>query len=333
MCSVDVIVPCYRYARFLEACVQSVLAQPVDLRVLIIDDASPDDTAVVAARLARRDSRVQVLTHAANQGHIATFNDGIDWAEAPYTLLISADDQLTPNGLARAVCAMEANPEVGLAYGRVLRFEADDAIPAAQPSGTTCQWQVVCGNDWCETILADPTESLTSPEALVRTCWYKRLGGYRADLPHTHDQEMWLRIAAHSDGAVLDADQAYYRIHSESMHLAYSNRLLVDLEHRDAAVRAFFETCGPRLPDRTRMDFVARRGLGTLALRMACGSFYRGDRDTMRELIRFALATAPELRHSALHLKVRTMGLVGRRGWAALRGATLRPTRPAPKRS
>jgi GT2 family glycosyltransferase len=43
--SVDVVVPSYRYGRFLRQCVESVLSQEgVDVRVLIIDDASPDDT-------------------------------------------------------------------------------------------------------------------------------------------------------------------------------------------------------------------------------------------------------------------------------------------------
>jgi len=43
--SVDVVIPCYNYARFLSRCVDSVLQQQgVDVRVLIIDDASSDDT-------------------------------------------------------------------------------------------------------------------------------------------------------------------------------------------------------------------------------------------------------------------------------------------------
>ena len=45
MSKVDVIVPCYNYARFLEECVRSVLDQSVkDVRVLIIDDASADES-------------------------------------------------------------------------------------------------------------------------------------------------------------------------------------------------------------------------------------------------------------------------------------------------
>src|SRR6476620_6267283 len=51
--SVSVIVPCYNYAHYLTMCVESVLDQEsVDVRVLVIDDCSTDETPVVGARLA-----------------------------------------------------------------------------------------------------------------------------------------------------------------------------------------------------------------------------------------------------------------------------------------
>ena len=55
------------------------LSQPVDVRVLIIDDASTDDTPEVAAALAAEDARVEFRRHAVNRGHIATYNEGLEW--------------------------------------------------------------------------------------------------------------------------------------------------------------------------------------------------------------------------------------------------------------
>jgi len=50
---IDVVVPCYNYGRFLSECVSSILDdQPgTDVRVLIIDDASQDDSAQTARKL------------------------------------------------------------------------------------------------------------------------------------------------------------------------------------------------------------------------------------------------------------------------------------------
>src|SRR5437867_2134071 len=121
MSRVDVIIPCYKYGHFLSECVKSVLAQEkVEVRALILDDASPDDTEEVAARLASEDSRVVYRRHRTNQGHIATYNEGLDWASGDYLLLLSADDLLTPGALARAASIMDRHPEVGFTFGRAI---------------------------------------------------------------------------------------------------------------------------------------------------------------------------------------------------------------------
>src|SRR5436305_2109319 len=103
MSTVDVYIPCYNYGRFLRACVHSVLLQQgVDVRVLIIDDASQDSSQEIAQALAREDSRVEYRRHTANLGHIETYNEGVRWIRAKYSLLLSADDMLTPGALSRA---------------------------------------------------------------------------------------------------------------------------------------------------------------------------------------------------------------------------------------
>ena len=54
MPSVDIVVPCYQHGRFLRDCVESVLSQDVELRVIIIDNASTDDSVSIAQDLARK---------------------------------------------------------------------------------------------------------------------------------------------------------------------------------------------------------------------------------------------------------------------------------------
>ena len=58
MAKVDVVITCHNYGRFLETCVQSALGQKgVDVSVIVVDDASSDHTAVLAAALAEQDSQ------------------------------------------------------------------------------------------------------------------------------------------------------------------------------------------------------------------------------------------------------------------------------------
>src|SRR5215831_19309230 len=130
---VDVLVPCYNYARFLPQCVASVLSQQgVDVRVLIIDDASTDNSADVGAELARQDARVEFVRHPVNKGHIATYNEGIEWVDGTYWMLLSADDMLLPGALRRATDVMERHPNVGLTYGRAFLLRPHGEVPDSE---------------------------------------------------------------------------------------------------------------------------------------------------------------------------------------------------------
>jgi len=144
--SVSVIVPCYNYGRYLEQCVGTALAQEgVDVSVLVIDDASPDGSAHVVRDAAARDARVRAVCHEVNRGNIATYNEGISLVKGDYTVLLSADDLLTPGCLARATALMEAYPSVGMVYGFPVDF-TDDRLP---PARTTAErWILWQGRDW-----------------------------------------------------------------------------------------------------------------------------------------------------------------------------------------
>src|SRR3978361_477119 len=96
--TVDVVIPCYKYGRYLRKCVESVVQQRgVNVRILIVDDASPDDSAEVGTTLAAEYPQVEFRRHVHNAGHIATYNEGlIEWSASGYCMLLSADDLLAP---------------------------------------------------------------------------------------------------------------------------------------------------------------------------------------------------------------------------------------------
>src|ERR1700749_1026150 len=135
MTSVSVVVPCYKYGHFLEEAVSSVLddQEGVDVRALIIDDASPDDSAEVARKIAARNPRVDLIVHETNKGNIATFNEGLlEWADGDYCILMSADDRLTPGALRRARDLLDAHSGVGFVYGHPLWITDGAPLPSAR---------------------------------------------------------------------------------------------------------------------------------------------------------------------------------------------------------
>src|SRR5215510_11016438 len=138
MPKIDVVIPCYNYGRFLEACVRSVLEQSVqDLRVHIIDDASSDNSFTVATKLAESDHRVSATSHPHNQGHVSTYNEGIAWASADYFLSLSADDMLAPGALERAARIMDSNPDIVFTYGRYVVWHDELPLPKIDTQQST----------------------------------------------------------------------------------------------------------------------------------------------------------------------------------------------------
>ena len=280
MSSVSVVIPCYRYGHFLEAAVHSVLNNQsgVDVRVLIIDDASPDDSAEVAERIAASTPHVDVIVHPTNKGNIATYNEGLlEWADGDYCLLMSADDRATPGALRRAGDLLDAHPEVGFAYGRSL-WVADGA-PLPSTRTTVRGWSVWSGQWWLERRFRQAENPITSPEIVVRTSLQKRVGGYDPQLPYAADMEMYMRLAAYADvGFLRGVDQAYYRVHGENMSKAVS--ALMDLRQRRSVFEVVLDRYSERLVDTVRLSDLVHRQLGREAL-WAAGRIY--DRGWLRQ--------------------------------------------------
>lgn len=292
MSEVDVIVPCHGYGRFLQECVESVLVQEgVGVRVLVLDDASPDRTAEVGAGLAARDGRVLYRRHAANRGHIATYNEGLGWASSEYMLLLDADDVLTPGALLRATRLMDDHPGAGMCYGRA-RVTRD---PGSEPFGVgqDYAWRVVGGSEFIEGFCATGLNSVFQPTAVVRTRVQKEVGGYLPELPHTGDMQMWLRFAARGEIGILDAEQAFYRVHATNMTAQYQG--IADLRQLKKCFELFFADCENRVADRGRLHALAMRRVAEHALRHARRNFKAGEIDRCRELLAFALSCCPSV--------------------------------------
>jgi glycosyltransferase involved in cell wall biosynthesis len=323
MSSIDVIVPCYRYAHFLKECVESVLSQSgIRIRVLIIDDASPDNTADIAAILTRNDSRVTVRRHSSNKGHIATYNEGIEWASADYMLLLSADDYLLPGALSRAVALMEVHPEVGFTFGYAVELSEDGA--ARWNEVAPCQ-EGACTISGKEFILLSGARDIVrTPTAVVRTKLQHEVGGYRPELPHAGDMEMWLRLAAHAHVGFIASDQAVYRRHDTNMSLSYDlKHSLPDLTQRKAVFELFFEHCGYLLSEAQSLHSELLYRLSCDAVTKSSAAFNDGNMEVSEQIADLAIEIFPGVIRSAPWRKLILKRKMGLRVWRALQ--TLKP--------
>lgn len=328
--SVDVIVPCYRYAHFLQGCVETILEQRgVDVRVLIIDDASPDNTEEIGMGLADSDSRVTFRRHQTNRGHIPTFNEGIDWVTAECLLLLSADDYILPQALGRACRLMEDAPEVGFVFGNAITRHTDGKEEQVRPLGArvgTARSLVMSGAEFAR--VSGASNIVPTPTAVVRTKLQKRLGGYRLELPHSGDMEMWLRLASHAPVGFINEDQGVYRRHEANMSLAYSTgHMLADLKERHKAITAFLTHAGGDLAADPAVRTALSEDLARQAIGRASAAFNAGDLDAVDAISGFAQDIHPGVRRSWPWAKLKCKRMIGQAGWQAIGSVKTNVTR------
>ncbi len=284
------VIPCYRYGHYLPVAVASALDQGgVDVEVIIVDDASPDDSACVARALAAEDDRVRVLVHEHNAGHIVTYNDGLALATGDYVTLVSADDLLTPDSLTRAVALMEHHPQVGLVYGYARSFSGEPSTASRRVRN----WSIYPGRQWLGLAARRGRCFLSSPEAVMRREALEQTDLYDPRLPHSGDFDMWLRTAARWDvGRVNGPVQAHYRVHESNMHLTTYQGWVTDLVERRRTFQILFDERAADVPEVQALRPVAARALALEARRRARVSMLDGDVAEVEAFLTFAADTS-----------------------------------------
>lgn len=120
---VTVVIPSYNRAAFLGRAVANACTQSYrELEIVIVDDASSDDTRSVADSFA--DPRVRYIRHSANRGVSAARNTGVRAARGEYVAFLDDDDQWKPDKIAKQLAAMvdcDAVLTAAIANGRLLR--------------------------------------------------------------------------------------------------------------------------------------------------------------------------------------------------------------------
>jgi glycosyltransferase involved in cell wall biosynthesis len=295
MSGIDVVVPCHQYGRYLRECLTSVLSQDVDdLRVLVIDNASTDDSVEVAQEVARNDARVEVLARSRNLGATASYNEGVDWAEADYFMILDADDLIASGSLSRARALLESDPGIVFAYGTQAFLQRDGALTMWRSDERRDPgWIVSSGRRFIESVCRTSRNPVGAPTVLRRTAAQERAGYYRASLEYCDDMEMWLRLACVGAVARTGAVQAIRRLHDLQMGHHYQRVIVRDFRERERAFESFFVNEGRSLHDWQQLFAMARRALGTHAYWSAVSHLCRGYPVDAVRLLGFALARRP----------------------------------------
>lgn len=213
---VGVIVPCFNQGRFAAECVASIEAQTYpELRAVVVDDASTDDSGALLDALAS--DRVRVVHLTRNLGRALVRNEAVRLLgdDIDYILNVDCDDRLSPEYAAKLLDALERDPSAGLAYG-TLQFFGD--VRERETSWPRAEY--VHAERYVE-------NRIPGPGVLFRAAALRQTAGWRADFAQTgnEDVDIWLQVVEHGWKALWVRDAVYHYRHHGSSFLSGASEL------------------------------------------------------------------------------------------------------------
>ena len=203
---ISAVIPCHDGGAFLEEAIRSIQAQtrPVH-ELIVVDDASMDDSAEIAERLGAR-----VIRMPNNVGPSASRNRGIREARGDVIAFLDADDYWMPGHCESVVALLERHPECSVAFSRIRSVGGNDGAPAspiylADDTPSWVLWRLIFEN------------IITQSSAVVRRAALQQHGGYDETRRYSEDYELWLRLARDAPFVCTNAITVNYRLHAQQV--------------------------------------------------------------------------------------------------------------------
>jgi len=207
---VTVVVPVYNGAGYLRESLDSIIAQRyAPLEILVLDDASTDETPAIIASYG---DRIRSIRQAENLGQFGNVNAGIGLARGEHVAVFHADDVYDPDIVAREVEFLGRHPEVGAVFCLDRFIDATGreygrlTLPSELETTTILEYPQLL-----DVLLRRKNRVLRAPGALVRRTVYDAVGVFNPHYRIASDLEMWLRIARHAPIGLLHEHLFSYR--------------------------------------------------------------------------------------------------------------------------
>ena len=117
---ISVVMPVYNAGDYLDSSVRSLLQQTFsDFELILVNDASSDNSGNIADRLAREDTRIRVIHKEVNAGSSLARNTGLEYVVGRYVFFMDADDVVDDTLFDQIVRSLEKNPAQAVVFGLI----------------------------------------------------------------------------------------------------------------------------------------------------------------------------------------------------------------------
>lgn len=182
---VSIVIPTYNRAKVLDRAIKSALSQTYDdFEIVIIDDASDDDTQSLVKGM--KDERIRYFKHATNKGQPASRNTGIEKARGKYIAFLDSDDEWLSEKLEKQVKKIENSSEdTGLIYTRYWIVKDGKKLLSKKPK----KKGYIFEDQLFEDYVTLSSCILAKKESL------EKIGGFDERLPARVDYDVSLRLS------------------------------------------------------------------------------------------------------------------------------------------
>ena len=316
--ALSVLVLNYNHGRFLAECIDSVLSQSfAGYEVIVIDDASTDDSAAVL-RAYEGDSRVRIVRHGANRGFTASLIEGTEeLSRGEFLTVISADDfALDDDAFALQVARLRDDPTLAACISAYTKVGPGPDRSIRRPLGGG---GVVAGHDLVRLQLTEREFGILHSGTIIRAEAYRRVGGYRRDLRNYVDLAMWIALGYVGPVACIDRPLYGYRVHASQFSGSAARRRQVLREGAGVLREAACTAAGAGIE--VSVMAVLRARIADLALADAFAG--RRIRALQRCADALLIAPLPALTSPGWWMAL-ARSVAGDRGWGVLAAARRR---------
>jgi len=212
---VTVSMPAYNAGRYIRQALESVLSQEeIELEIVVVDDASTDDTASIVEGIV--DPRLRLVRQAANRGTAACHNVVLGLAAAPVVAHVDADDVLLPGALRKLVDAVTADPRVAQAHCHFLDIDAHGRLHRRRLRERLSAFEAKRRPPIDYRRRLPTSAGIINHLRTYRADVLRELGGFDERLRHGVDYDMALRILERYEIALVPEYLYCWRNHSGS---------------------------------------------------------------------------------------------------------------------
>lgn len=203
--TLSVLVPNYNYAHYLERYIDEILEQsrPPD-EVIVVDDASTDNSVEVIRALARKDSRIRWFRNERNLGVVGSLNRALHEATGEYIYGGAPDDGVLPGAFEKSMRLLEQHPDAGLCFWYTLSLNHRTGSTCENPIFLTKEPAYLSADDVAAAMdrIAIPGHAVDVPgnAAIWKRSEHLRTGAYRENL-RWHADWFALQVVALRCGA------------------------------------------------------------------------------------------------------------------------------------